>query len=298
MRNKNGNAITLGVNQVEVNEANVDFNHIYEYTDLSFGIPATGNREINQGHVRSIYKNMDERLLGVITVDIETKCILDGNHRWMALEKYLQDGNKLSRPIRVMYDRRENGETVSEAIVRLNNRRKNWSAQDFIMSKGNEGDKYATELAEFCNSRPILHTETIDKKTGVKTLKPIMRYGGWFIKGCNCSPLFKKGNYVHTQEELAKGAVVYDEIMAIMKAADITKTGTWFGEFVSAWRQVREEQKEKIASLPNGFGTLVDEFKKKEYITEDTLVNQIGKNMRNMESVIDDAVERYCKTAA
>ena len=92
---KNGNASTLGVNQVEVNEKNVDYNRIYEYKDLSVGKPATGNREINQGHIRSIYKNMDEDLLGEIYVDIDTKCILDGNHRWFAIEKYLNDGNKL-----------------------------------------------------------------------------------------------------------------------------------------------------------------------------------------------------------
>lgn len=243
------------------------------------------------------YKNMDERLLGEIKVDIETKCILDGNHRWFALQKYLEDGNKLKRPIRVVYEKRENGETVSEAIVRLNNRRKNWSTQDFIMSKKNEGDRYAIELSDFCNSRAILHTESVDKKTGIKTIKPIMRYGGWFVKGCNCSPLFKKGNYVHTQEELKKGAIIYDEITAIMNAAGITKTGTWFGEFVAAWRQVREEQANKIAALPNGFNTLLEEFKEKEYITEDTLVNQIGRNMRNMESVIDSAMDKYLATA-
>ena len=273
-----------------MNETNVDYNHIYNFTDLSFGIPSDKNREINTGHIRSIYKKMDESLLGIFIVDIETKCILDGNHRWFALEKYLGDGNKLSTPFRVIYEKRKNGESVADAIVRLNNRRKNWTAQDFIISKG---DKYSIELMEFCNDRPLLHTRTTDKKTGVVTIKPIMRYGGWFIKGCNCSPLFKKGNYVHTSEELAKGAVIYDEIIKIMDAADIKKTGTWFGEFVSAWRQVREEQKSKIESLPNGFDSLIPEFAKKLYLTEDRLANQLAPNMRNMESVIEDALITY-----
>lgn len=297
MEQVKGNATTYGVNQVEVNEKNVDFNRIYEYRNLSFGKPARGNREINSGHVRSIYKNMDERLLGVITVDIDTKSILDGNHRWLALEKYLQDGNKLSRPIRVMYEKREGGETVEEAIIRLNNRRKNWTAQDFIMSKVGVEDKYANELQDFCLARPWLRKETIDKKTGIKTLKPIMRYGGWFIKGVNCSPLFKKGSYVHTPEELAKGADVYDEAVKIMDAIGVKTTGTWFGEFVCAWRQVREEQKDKIASLPNGFASLVPEFEKRIYLKVETLANQVGQNMRNMESVIDDAVAA-CRVAA
>lgn len=293
MSNVLKNAFTFGVNQVEVNETNVDYNHIYNFTDLSFGIPSEKNREINAGHIRSIYKKMDESLLGIFIVDIETKCILDGNHRWFALEKYLGDGNKMSTPFRVIYEKRKNGESVADAIVRLNNRRKNWTAQDFIISKG---DKYSIELMEFCNARPLLHNRTTDKKTGVVTIKPIMRYGGWFIKGCNCSPLFKKGNYVHTSEELAKGAVIYDEIIKIMKAADIKKTGTWFGEFVSAWRQVREEQKSKIESLPNGFDSLIPEFAKKLYLTEDRLANQLAPNMRNMESVIEDALITYsCK---
>lgn len=281
---------TLSVSQIDVNEGNVDYNRIYEYTDLSFGIPAVGNREINPGHIRSIYKHMDEDLLGEIKVDIETKSILDGNHRWLALEKYLSDGSKLKNPIRVIYVKRRSGQTVAEAISEFNNHRKNWTAQDYIISKKSQGDKYASELSEFCLERPMLRKVNVDKKTGIKTITPIMRYGGWFIKGCNCSPLFKKGNYAHTQEELEKGKVVYDEVVKIMTAADITKTGTWFGEFVSSWRQVREEQKDKIASLPNGFDSLIPEFEKRLYVREDSLVNQLGPNMRNLESVIDDAV--------
>ena len=295
MKNYSENAFTYGVNQVEVNEGNVDYNHIYEYTDLGFGIPAVGNREINEGHIRSIYKKMDEDLLGEIYVDIETKAILDGNHRWFALKKYLNDGNKLKKPIRVVYKKRKPGQSVAEAISEFNNHRKNWSAQDYAISKAKMGDKYTIELAQFCNDRRMLHTEHIDKKTGVKTVKPIMRYGGWFIKGCNCSPLFKKGNYVHTQEELETGVAVYNEIDLIMEAANITKTGTWFGEFVSAWRQVRVEQKENFASIP--FASLLDEFRKRLYVNENTLVNQLGPNMRNLESVIDDAVANNKKVA-
>ena len=102
--------------------------------------------------------------------------------------------------------------------------------------------------------------------------------------------MFKKGNYTHTKTELENGAVLYDEIVKIMKSANITKTGTWFGEFVSAWKQVREEQKDVIESLPNGFDSLLPEFSKRLYLTEERLVNQIGPNMRNMESVIMDAV--------
>lgn len=287
---KNGNASTLGVNQVEVNEKNVDYNRIYEYKDLSFGKPATGNREINQGHIRSIYKNMDEDLLGEIYVDIDTKCILDGNHRWFAIEKYLNDGNKLKKPIRVLYKKRKKGQTVEDAIVEYNNHRKNWTAQDYILSKRNQGDKYANELFEFCNTRKWLHTEHINKKTGVLEIKPIMRYGGWFIKGCNPSPLFKKGNYIHTKTELENAKCIYDEVEKIFKAANITKTGTWFGEFICAWKQVREEQNDKIASLPNGFDSLLPEFAKKLYVNEYNLANQVGTNMRNLESVIFDAV--------
>ena len=83
---------------------------------------------------------------------------------------------------------------------------------------------------------------------------------------------------------------VYNEVVKIFDAADITKTGTWFGEFVSAWRQVREEQKDAIAALPNGFDSLIPEFKKKLYIHDGALFNQVQPNMRNFESVIKDAV--------
>lgn len=280
----------LGVNQVEVNEGNVDYTHIYEYDNLGFASPARGNREINQGHIRSIYKNMDEDLLGELKVDIETKTLLDGNHRWLALEKYLKDGFKLSKPIRVIYVKRKPGQSVEDAIIEFNNHRKNWTTQDFIMSKANQGDKYAIELQNFCKERPMLRSEHIDKKTGVKTIKPIMRYGGWFVKGSNCSPDFKKGNYTHTTDELKTGAEVYDEIEKIFAAAGITKTGTWFGEFVRAWRQVRVEQKDKIASLPNGFDSLIPEFEKRLYVNLGSMVNQVSPNMRNLESVIDDAV--------
>ncbi len=292
------NALNLSVNQVEVNEKNVDYNRVYEFNNLAFGVPAVGNREINPNHVRSIYKNLDEDLLGEIKVDIETKNILDGNHRWLALQKYMQNGNKLKKPIRVMYYKRKPGQTVAQAIAEFNNHRRNWTAQDYVISEKNQGNKYAEELYNFCYERDWCHTKTVNKKTGVTTITPIMRYGGWFIKGCNCSSLFKKGNYVHTQEELETAAAVYDEIAKIFSAIGITKTGTWFGEFVNAWRQVRCEQKDKIASLPNGFDSLLPEFKKKIYINEDTLCNLTRVNMRNLESVIFDAVENTQKISA
>lgn len=288
----NENASTFGVENIEkVNRENVDFNRIYLYKNLSFGVPARENREINKAHVKNIYKKMDENLLELFVVDIDTGIILDGNHRWLAVEKYLQDGNKMKKPFRVRYESKLPNESVCDAIIRLNAHRKQWSTQDYIDSKRNEGDKYASELHAFCNERKWLHKETIDKRTGAKTLKPIMRYGGWFIKGCNCSPMFKRGEYTHTPSELENAKFVYDEIEKIMDAADITKTGTWFGEFVQAWRTVREEQKEKINSLPNGFESLIPYFKKKTYVREDTLMNQVGPNKRNLESVIDDAVE-------
>ena len=291
------NAITPGVNQVEVNEKNVEYNHIYEYNNLTFGKPAKGNREINQAHIRSIYKGMDEDLLEELRVDIETKYILDGNHRYLALEKYLGDGNKLEKPIRVIYVKRPKGMSVPDAIAYYNSHRKNWSAQDFIMSKKNQGDKYAVELAEFCNTRKYLHTETLNRKTGEKTLKPIMRYGGWVIKGCNCSTLFKKGNYAHTKSEYQLGKTVYDEIERILDSVGITKTGTWFGEFVNAWRQVREEQEDKIKSLPNGFDDLIQEFSKCNWVNENSMANVLGPNMRNLEAVVNDAYSKV-KNAA
>lgn len=284
------NAQNLGVNQVEVTEENVDYNRIYEYNDLSFCVLEKGNREINKGHIRSIYKNMDENMLCEFRVDVKTKVLLDGYHRYEAVSKFLRDGFKLTKPIRVIYEKLKPGQTVVERIIELNNGRKNWTTQDYIMSRKSQGDKYANELEEFCLARPLCRKEKVDKKTGIKSYEPIMRYGGWFIKGGNCSPLFKKGNYVHTKSELETGKAVYDEIVKIMAAADITKTGTWFGEFIRAWRQVREEQKDKIAALPAGFESLIPEFEKQLYVREETLVNQVNPNMRNLESVIDDAV--------
>lgn len=291
------NAFTCGVNQVEVNEGNVDYNRIYEYRDLTFGKPAKGNREINQAHIRSIYKNMDEDLLEEIRVDIETGYILDGNHRYFALEKYFGDGKTLTKPIRVIYAKRPNGMSVPEAIAYYNSHRKNWTAQDYIMSRKNQGDRYAVELADFCNSRRRLHTETIDKKTGKITLKPIMRYGGWFIKGCNCSPMFKNGNYAHTKAEFELGKTVYAEVEQILDAIGVTKTGTWFGEFVRAWRQVREEQSDKIAALPEGFNSLIPEFEKGNWVNENSLVNQLAPNMRNLEAVVNDVYDKVKKVA-
>jgi len=284
------NAPTYGVKKVEVVE-NIDYNRIYESKSLNFGTPARENREINQSHVRNIYKKMNEDLLDVFIIDAKTGCVLDGNHRWIACERYMQNGGRFAKPFKYRYVKRMDGETIADAIVRFNAHRKSWTAQDFICLKKNEGDKYAKELYDFCKERKWLRKETTDKKTGVKTIEPIMRYGGWFIKGCNCSPYFKRGDYMHTKEELATAIDTYNEIEKIMAAANITKTGTWFGEFVAAWRQVRNEQRDKINSLPNGFDSLIPEFEKGYYVREESLMNQVAPNMRNLESVIDDAVE-------
>ena len=293
------NALAVGGNSstdinIKVDATNVDYNRIYLYDNLSFGISAGKfNRDLKLDHIKHIKKgllNGEEWKLGLFEVDIDSKLITDGNHRYEAIKDALKEGYHPNRPFRVVYVKLEEGQTVAERIAANNAHRKNWSAQDYIECLANQGDKYALELAEFCNERPLLCKVKVNKKTGVKTIIPTMRYGGWFIKGVNCSPLFKKGEYWHTQEELEEAKVIYSEVEKIFKAIKLEKTNTGFGEFVAAWRMVRNEEKAKIASLPNGFDSLIPEFEKGIYVNETTIVNQLLPNANNLRSVINSAV--------
>ena len=269
---------------------------LYLFNSLDFCILSeTGNRNLNPAHINKILKGLmrgEEYKLGTFIVDKETMTLIDGYHRIETVKKYWAAGGKLSMPFKVEYYERPEGQTLEQAIIDFNKDRLNWKAQDYIEVLAKGGDKYAIELAEFCNDRKFLHTESFSKKTGTKTIKPIMRYGGWFIKGINCSPLFKNGSYFHTEEELNRGKAAYDEIEKIFKAAKIEKTGTWFGEFVAAWLQVREENKQTIASLPKGFDSLIPEFEKGIYVNETTLVNQLSPNKVALQSVINSYITK------
>jgi len=276
-----------------INISNVDYNRVYLYNDLSFGIPAHFNRDINQGQVKKIYNgllNGEDWRIGEIYVDIETKEIIDGNHRYAAIEKYILDGNKLKAPVRVLYKKRPEGISVAKAVNLFNSDRKQWGADDHAKSMIKQGDKFVCELEEFCLKNYFLHKKIVNKKTGSVIKKPIFRYGGWVIKGCNCSPLLKKNIYQHTASELETAQVVYDEIEQMLTAIGVKRTGTWFGEFVAAWKLVREEQKTQIASLKNGFQTLIPIIKTGNYINENNLVNQLEGNKYNLKRLIAQAI--------
>lgn len=285
-----GNVNNIQVDET-VNESNVDYNRVYLYSDLSFGSLAHVNRDLNYTQVNKIYRGLKDPVstewrLGEIYVDIETKEIIDGNNRYYALFKYLSEGGKLKEPIRVLYKKRPDGISVANAVNLYNSDRKQWTADDYATSMKKQGDKFVLELDDFCRKNKFLHKEIIDKKTGKKTIKPIYRYGGWFIKGINCSPLLKKNIYSHTTSEIEEAQVVYNEVEEMLRCLDIDKTGTWFGEFVAAWKGVREELKTEINALPNKFKSLLPVISTKMYLNKENIVNQLEPNKNKLRDII------------
>lgn len=230
-------------------------------SDLSFGHLTKYNRKVKEKNVENIYKGLKDddswNLLGMLIIDKDTNAILDGQHRYLALKRYVENfGSLKNRDIIIYMYERQPGETISDAIKKLNKNRNNFTKSDEIKCSAEENNPAAKLLIDFASSHRL--TTKLTKKGKISNYN--YRYASSILFGYDITSN-ESYKLIKVNDELVKrGEVMYNEIEQLFDAMGLN-IGSWFEQFVQAWVLVR-----------SNVGVLDDKtFKKikfKDYIKE------------------------------
>lgn len=220
-------------------------NKIYTFDNLSFGKVCSTNRTISKAHVNAIFNGLEAgqwHRLQELYVDIDTDEIVDGNHRFLALTKYLQKhGSLQGHTVNVIYYKRQEGQTLSDAIKEFNSGRKALTGADFI------------QLAKYDHNQAIEAMETFglthklcvkkykkDKEGNQIPVKYHFTVVEHFIGGRGLIDNVINGTLSVTQEQLAFAHTLHEECVKMLEATGITfrYTGS-LRSLVIAWRTLR-----------------------------------------------------------
>lgn len=214
------------------------------------------NRLINHQHVLKILKKVVENIDAIpcIRVNIRTNHIIDGQHRYKAFIKAIEDG--LLPPntqLRVEFVDIPEDEEVA-AIIESNINSKNWMLEDYINLYIKQGVSVYTKLGEWCKAHAL----------AFENGKPKYRYGAAIITGKHsCAPI-KNGVFSITDEELQEADGIHAELMNIIDVFELPTKGTWIEGLAVAWHAHRgmhpykewlsniKRMKNRLKSLPKG----------------------------------------------
>lgn len=198
----------------------IDLNHVNEFANI---IREEGDRDVVLAASELIINDF-------------TNTILDGNHRFHALIKSVNDG--IIRPdarVRVVMEHYESLADEMDRIVELNTHSKNWQLPDYIDSfvrweeERGEYDGPYTRLKNFC----LQHTLCAPSEE--KSSYPKYRYGISMIKGQRRDSEIKRGELQIGTAELADAHVVHDELCAIRNRLDIPMHGNDIEGMAQEW---------------------------------------------------------------
>ena len=224
---------------------NVDYTKIYVYNtddinpkELFFPYLANrGAREDNglRKHVLSIadsiVKHGSMEHLPPIIIDINTLQIADGNCRFNAMVKVLENGLEENLKLRVIYENIPEND-FDERVKVLNETQKGWTLLDFIYNFSLRGYDSFTKLIEFCENNKSLHDG--------KKINP--RYGGAALR-LSTNDL-KKSTLSITDEDIENGNKAVAEAAEIRKlfSTDLKANGGgWYEQYLRAWAEFRGE---------------------------------------------------------
>jgi hypothetical protein len=215
----------------------MELNKIYFFSDLSFGTICEVNRSINRQHVAEIFNGLERNewyKLGEIRVDEETKQIIDGNHRYLALQMYVDKyGSFRGNKVNVIYYTRPEGTSLAAAIRIFNEGRKALTTADYFKLSSYDGNGTMAVIDDFAKKHDKFH------KSSKKGIKIYYRYVLALLYGKNVQNQLIKSSIDITPEIIQQGEILYNEIDQIMNAINNPKTGTWFEEMIKAWYYCR-----------------------------------------------------------
>lgn len=220
---------------------------LIKVTDLIYLKTHPLNRRIDQNHVNEFYNIIrdegDKEVVlsaSEIIVNEVTNTILDGNHRFPAILKAVNDGTiSPNAKVRVVMEHYESLADEMDRIVELNTHSKNWQIQDYIGSfvkweeERGEYDGPYTRLQNFC----LQHTLCAPSEE--KSTYPKYRYGIAMIKGQRRDKEIKRGELEIGTAELADAHVVHDELCAIRNRLDLPMHGTDIEGMAQEWMLYR-----------------------------------------------------------
>lgn len=205
------------------------------------------NRRIDANHVNEFFNIIrDEGDTDVILkaseliVNEVTNTILDGNHRYPAILKAVNEG--IIRPdakVRVVMEHYDSLADEMDRIVELNTHSKNWQLPDYIDSfarweeERSEYDGPYTRLLNFC----LQHT--LCAPSGEKNPYPKYRYGIAMIKGQRRDKEIKRGELEISTAELADAGIIHDELCVIRKHLGLPMHGTDIEGMALEWMLYR-----------------------------------------------------------
>lgn len=235
---------------------------VYTSKNLGFAKICSCNRDIRKKQVDQIFRGLDSEqtwhLLQDIFVDIETGEIVDGNHRFKALQMYAEKHGGLNgHVVYYQYYHRNEGQSLASAVKQFNDGRAALMTKDYSRLSELDGNTAITRINEFGRTHSLLYT--VNKK-GHKVVKD--RYNYAVIFGKNVTKEMKNGTITVTEHQLEGAAQLYREIEAMVNACDMP-TNSWFEHFCAAWHHVRtSDPLFALAFDKIGFQRYVDELER------------------------------------
>lgn len=133
---------------------------VYTTTDYWSFKPIEGNRNVNKLHLERLKKSMQKNYLHTVIVVNEKSEIIDGQHRFMAIEA-------LGLPLKYVVCP---GYGLDEVHI-LNQNNRVWNLADFVDGFSELGNKEYTKLKELTEKYGFSYTYSILICTGYKHIK-------------------------------------------------------------------------------------------------------------------------------
>lgn len=281
-----------------VTKETVDFNRVYLYTNLDSFVRHPRNRTLDYKHVKEFKKSLlngaSDALIGVMTIDVNTNQIYDGQHRIQAYIEAKKEG--YDKPLRVMYI--EAPQTEEEQIVLINNLNngKHWNINDHIESHMG-GDNDLIKLKEFCLSHPRLFKETKTGKDKGKKI-PFMRRAAAMVTGdpSYYKKALKNGTFKASKEDWDEAEDMCQEVYSILDATRLNNQSDIpaLEGIINGWYSVRNDKKmaKKISGFPNGVKTVYEFMSPESMDVRHTTSADIWRG--RFKSAVENAYTKYC----
>lgn len=182
-----------------------------------------GNREIkDERHVRNIMNAMmNGEFIPPIIVDIRTKLVIDGQHRYTAALNLWKQ--KIGYQLLVIEAEFDN---PLLAAIKYNNRAKNWRTSTFVNAYITDGRESYKLLKEFCLHHKLLHLGEICKYSSAILLLG-HRYN---------TTVVQNGTLVVTMEQCTQAEDVYAELETMREViAPVMQS-----HVITAWIAIRK----------------------------------------------------------
>lgn len=248
------------------------------------------NREPDPKHIREIKKAMlkDLENFQAIQVNTVTMHCLDGEHRKLAALGLWEEG-KLPEDARLKVEFLTMPEEDEyEFIVNTNTGQKPWNLNTHCESETKMGNENYIRMKELGERHSTI------TKYGNGTLKWRCLLGA--TKGSTSAEQLKKRTFKCTEEEIAFGDIVLEEVRVIVEKLGIRRDGQHMERIIASWSANRRD--EEYIEIPFEKIVFAVKLTKKDFDYNSTNKGDFDKYFRSLFGYISSAdfKRRYEKT--